>query len=225
MSSDFLKERKKSLEDEFFHKQNQKNLDALREKLATQTSKDALRKASGMTDDAVLDKLVSLGIGAETVMALSLVPLIQVAWADGKIQRNERDAILQGAEKKGIDKDSNAYALLEAWLDNKPQDSLFGAWSAYIAALGGKLTRKEAEQLESQVLRFARYVAESAGGFLGIGKISDAEEEVLAQLQTTFAKVTSQAGQDSDKSDDSDDAGDTEAAADADDDADDDDER
>lgn len=186
MSSNILDERRQSLEDQFFHKQSQENLETLRKQLAQQTSKEELRKASGMTDDAVLDKLVELGIGADTVMALSLVPLIFVAWADGKIQDEEREAILQGAQKKGIAKDTPAFALLAQWLSQQPAESLFGTWESYIKALSGKLSAQETAQLQAQVTRFARFVAESAGGFLGLGKISGAEEGALARIEAAF---------------------------------------
>lgn len=189
MSEHILKQRKQALEDEFFHKQSQKNLEALRDELARKTSREELRKASGMTDEGVLDRLAELGIGADTVMALSLVPLLHVAWADGKIQGQERDAILQGAEKKGIDKDSSAFALLHEWLSNEPSPSLFETWSSYIKALHGKLSDREAAQLRIQVTRFARFVAEAAGGFLGMGKISDAEEAALARIEAVFDEM------------------------------------
>lgn len=184
--SKILDERRQSLEDEFFHKQSQENLEALRKQLAQQTTKEELRKASGMTDDVVLDKLLALGIGAETVLALSLVPLIYVAWADGKIQDQEREAILEGAQKKGIASDSPAFALLQAWLSQQPKPSLFETWETYIKALRGKLSDNESAQLEAQVMRFARFVAESSGGFLGIGKISGAEEAALARIEAVF---------------------------------------
>lgn len=186
MSSEFLDDRRKALEDEFFHKQSQKDLESMREKLVLQTSKEALRKASGMTDDAVLDKLVALGIGAQTIMALSIVPLVHVAWADGKVQPEERDAILQGAHKKGIEKGTEAHELLEDWLARKPADRLFDTWAAYIKALCEQLSAEEMQQLRSQVTRFARFVAESSGGFLGIGKVSDAEEQTLTRIETAF---------------------------------------
>src|ERR1041385_9360673 len=85
-----LEERGRALENQFYEKENQEKLAAMKEKLDTQGSKDELRKASGMSDDAVLDKLVHLGLKANTIAALSLVPLIPAAWADGKIQDNER---------------------------------------------------------------------------------------------------------------------------------------
>src|SRR5438093_3879508 len=111
----------------------------MKEKLDAQRSKDDLRKASGMTDDAVLDKLVHLGLKANTIAALSLVPLIQFAWADGTIQDNERTAILQGAHGKGLEKGSDGYELLQSWLKTKPSDDLLEAWEAYIKALASQL--------------------------------------------------------------------------------------
>lgn len=192
--SKILDERRQSLEDEFFHKQSQENLEALRTQLAQQTTKEELRKASGMTDDVVLDKLLALGIGAETVLALSLVPLIYVAWSDGKIQDKEREAILEGAQKKGIAGDSAAFALLQAWLSQQPRPSLFDTWETYIKALRGKLSDSETAQLEAQVMRFARFVAESSGGFLGIGKISGAEEAALARIEAAFGGSSASGG-------------------------------
>lgn len=186
MSQDFLQERRKSLEEEFFHKESQRDLAQLKDKLTKQTSRDALKKASGMEDDEVLDKLIELGITAETITALSLVPLIKVAWADGSIQEREREAILQGAQGKGIEKDSAPFELLDAWLDHQPPDSLFEAWAAYIATLRGELTSEQSSILETQVTRFARVIAESAGGFLGIGKVSSEEKDALEWIESVF---------------------------------------
>src|SRR5262245_36827258 len=127
-----LEERGKALEDEFFYKEDQKKLAQMKDKIDAQAGREELKKVSGMSDDAVLDQLVALGLRANTIAALSLVPLIAVAWADGTIQDNEREAILQGAHGKGLDKGSPGHELLLSWLNKKPDDSLFGAWEAYI---------------------------------------------------------------------------------------------
>ena len=89
MSEVTLEERGRALENQFYDKQNQDKIAAMKSKLDSQSSKEDLRKVSGMTDDTVLEKLVHLGLAANTIAALSLVPLIQVAWADGAIQDNE----------------------------------------------------------------------------------------------------------------------------------------
>ena len=79
MTRDSMEERRSALEDEFFHKQDQAKLAAMKDKLSAQATKEELRKVSGMTDEDVLDKLVALGLSGKTVAALSLVPLITVA--------------------------------------------------------------------------------------------------------------------------------------------------
>src|SRR5215510_11969848 len=160
----------------------------MKQKLDSQASKDELRKASGMSDDAVLDRLVALGLRANTIAALSLVPLIEVAWADGEIQDNERNAILQGAHGKGLEKGSDGYELLQSWLKKRPQPSLIEAWEAYIKALTGQLNEEQNRLLKNQIVGFAKMVAAAAGGFLGIGRVSKSEEKVLARIEAAFQR-------------------------------------
>lgn len=183
-----LEDRGRALEDEFFYKEDKKKIEDMHEKLALQQSREELKKVSGMSDDAVLDKLVGLGLRANTVAALSLVPLIQVAWADGTIQDNEREAILQGAHGKGLDKGSPGYDLLTSWLGKRPADGLFEAWAGYIHALCAQLTDEQVRLLKNQIVGFAKLVASSAGGILGINKVSAAEEKVLHQIEAAFTK-------------------------------------
>jgi hypothetical protein len=182
-----LEERGKALENQFYEKENKDKLAAMKSKLDSQRTKEELRKASGMTDDAVLDKLVHLGLRANTIAALSLVPLIQVAWADGAIQDNERTAILQGAHGKGLEKGTDGYELLQTWLQKRPSDELIEAWEAYIKALAGQLNDEQRRLLKNQIVGFAKMVAAAAGGFLGIGRVSASEEKVLARIEAAFA--------------------------------------
>ena len=186
MSEVTLEERGRALENQFYEKENQEKLAAMKQKLDMQRSKDELRKASGMTDDAVLDRLVVLGLRANTIAALSLVPLIQVAWADGQIQDNERTAILQGAHGKGLEDGSDGYQLLQTWLSRRPGDELFTAWEAYIKALTAQLNDEQNRLLKNQIVGFAKMVATSAGGILGFGKVSGSEEKVLNRIEAAF---------------------------------------
>ena len=188
MSEVTLEERGRALEDQFYDKQNHEKIAAMKEKLDAQSSKEDLRKVSGMADDAVLDKLVHLGLAANTIAALSLVPLIQVAWADGEIQDNERTAILQGAHGKGIEQGSPGYELLQSWLAKQPSGELIDAWEAYIKALVGQLSDEQNRLLKHQIVGFAKMVAGAAGGFLGIGRVSASEEKVLHRIESAFAR-------------------------------------
>lgn len=188
MSEVTLEERGRALENQFYEKENKEKLAAMKSKLEAQQTRDELRKASGMTDDAVLDKLVALGLRANTIAALSLVPLIEVAWADGTIQDNERNAILQGAHGKGLEQGTDGYQLLQAWLRKKPDPGLLDAWEAYIKALASQLNDEQNKLLKNQIVGFAKMVAAAAGGFLGIGKVSSSEEKVLGRIEAAFAR-------------------------------------
>lgn len=188
MTRDLMDERRSALEDEFFHKQNTAKIAAMKEKLTVQATKEELRKMSGMTDDAVLDKLVGLGLSGKTVAALSLVPLIAVAWADGEIQDNERDAILHGASGKGLEAGSPGHELLSSWLAKQPDESLFAAWEGYIKSLTSQLNDEQTRMLKKQVVNFAQLVAGADGGLLGLRKVSGSEQKVLARIEAAFAK-------------------------------------
>jgi len=183
-----LEERGRALENQFYEKENQQKLAAMKEKLDSQGGKEELRKASGMTDDAVLEKLVALGLRGNTIAALSLVPLIQVAWADGKIQDNERTAILQGAHGKGLEQGTPGYELLQTWLKQQPSTELIDAWEAYIKALASQLNDEQNRLLKNQIVGFAKMVAGAAGGFLGIGRVSHEEEKVLQRIEAAFQR-------------------------------------
>ena len=188
MSEVTLEERGRALENQFYEKENQQKLAAMKQKLDSQGGKDELRKASGMSDDAVLEKLVALGLRGNTIAALSLVPLIQVAWADGKIQDNERVAILQGAHGKGLEKGTPGYELLETWLAKPPAEALFQAWEAYIKSLVAQLNDEQNRLLRNQIVGFAKMVAAAAGGILGFGKVSASEEKVLHKIEAAFQR-------------------------------------
>lgn len=187
MSKGVLEDRRHALEEAFFAKHNEALLRRLRETDATVSRRQAIAAASGITDDAVLDRLVGLGLGSETVAALSLVPLIVVAWADGGIDERERTAILSGAAEAGIAKDGPGYEVLGQWLRQPPSPELLAAWDAYIGAVADALDHAARRTLKDDLLSRARKVAEAAGGFLGVGRmVSPAESTALKQLEAAL---------------------------------------
>jgi hypothetical protein len=187
MSEEILGDRRKALEEEFFAKQNQRLLRQLRETTAVQAKKEALATASGITDEAVLEQLAAVDLSSETLAALSLVPLVEVAWADESLDARERTALLEAAEQAGISKGSASYQIIEEWFRERPSAHLFAAWKAYVDALSRTLDVRAKQALKEEVLGRARMVAEAAGGFLGLGKrISNAEQAVLTELERAF---------------------------------------
>lgn len=175
------------LEDKFFAERDRELLQALRDEAATKERKKALADASGITDDALLDQLDEHEFHGETLAALSLVPLIAVAWADGNVDVKEREAILGAAEQKGIEKELPAHELLERWLARKPDNKLLDIWKGYVATLSQTLSEPAKKALKEDLLGRARTVAEAAGGLLGFGnKVSKSEEAVLDDLEQAF---------------------------------------
>lgn len=175
--------RRRELEEKFFQERDRELLQAMREKTATRQRRKALADASGITDEGLLDQLDQRDIGAETIAALSLFPLIAVAWADGSIDAKERRAVVTAAEQGGMEKGHPGHELLEHWLDKKPDAGLMAAWKDYVAALSQTLSEPAKRALKEDVLGRARSVAETAGGLLGFGnKVSKSEQAVLDEL-------------------------------------------
>ncbi len=179
--------RRRELEEKFFLERDMELLRALREEAASKEKKKALAEASGIADDDLLSRLMELDVSGETLAALSLVPLIAVAWADGTLDAKERLAVLAAAEQKGMDKEHAGYRLLECWLKRKPDAALLTVWKSYVATLSETLGETGKVALKEDLLGRARGVAEAAGGLLGFGnKVSRSEQAVLDEMGQAF---------------------------------------
>ena len=186
-SEGFFEERRKSLEEEFFHRENQRQLEKLRQVRGMEQSREELSQASGIQNEVILDRLLELGITAQTVAALAVVPLVEVVWADGHLDEKEKQAFLQAADQLGLSAGSVNYDLLEGWLSKRPDRRLRQAWREYIQGLCDELNPEQREALKSDLLRRARDMAEASGGILGLGsKISKAEMDTLEELADAF---------------------------------------
>ena len=175
-----------ALTDQFFKSRDQALLDKMRKTRRSTEMKAALAEVAGIHDDHVLQKLVELEVNPEMVAAIAMVPLVAVAWADGTLDAKERDAVLAAAAAQGIASGSVEYGLLASWLVQKPDPKLLDAWQLYVHGLCRKMSEPERLGLKRDILERARAVAASSGGFLGVGKVSDAEKDMLETIETTF---------------------------------------
>ncbi|HEY8611447.1 MAG TPA: hypothetical protein VIL69_09185 [Roseomonas sp.] len=183
MSREFLDERRRALEEAFFARHNDELIRRLHASDPDRSEKEKLADASGLRDEKLLDRLVALGFGSATVAALSLVPLVVVAWADGVVGEKERAAILSAAGEAGLDGTGPGRDLLSRWLAEAPPPALIVAWTDYVHALAPEARAT----LHHRVMNRARQVAEAAGGLLGLLRgISPVEERALARLDAAF---------------------------------------
>ncbi len=144
-------------------------------------------KISGISSEVVLRKLIELNVHLDVLATLSIIPLIEVAWADGKVDEAERDAVLKGAESYGLHRDQIGFSLFEQWLGHPPPVGIFESWIYYIRGLCPLLSGTERELLKADLIQRARAVAEATGGPTGKkSKISLRVHDILSQLESAF---------------------------------------
>lgn len=184
-----LDERKNALEEEFFRKENAAVIARLRATQERGQQREAMAATSGITDTAVLDRLIDQGLTAASSAAVALVPLVAVAWADRKLEESERRSVLAEAARAGIAADTPGYELLDGWLRQAPPPSLLATWAEYAQALASNMEEGDRGTFRDTIIARAKAVATAAGGgFAGLGsKVSDAEQAVLRTIEETLA--------------------------------------
>lgn len=146
---------------------------------------EALSAVSGINNPVVLDLMVKNGVTPRTLASLVVVPLVEVAWADGSFHAKEHAAIMKGLEETPLTKAVDR-AILSEWVRRQPNPLLLGAWKALVSDLCSLLGTGQVAVLKQEIMRFARMVADAEGGFLGIGATSREEQAMLAELDASF---------------------------------------
>lgn len=186
MEDDSLQKRGNALEAQFFNEVDRKLIEKLRADLAHESASDRLKATTGLKDDGVIDELLALGINDDSISALSLFPLVWVAWADGSVEPAEKAAIMKAAAESGIESGSPAGQLLNEWLKRAPGDEVVQAWVDYIGALKSAAGAATFQRVKQTVMQRAHDVADAAGGILGLGRVSSKERGVLQKLEQAF---------------------------------------
>jgi Glu-tRNA(Gln) amidotransferase subunit E-like FAD-binding protein len=178
-----------SLEEAFFAQRDSVLIENLKQMRRMEQSKEALSRVSDIRNDAVLQKLVELEVRPETLASLTVVPLVEVAWADGKIDQVEKEAV-QKAVHQVLPKDATIdLELVERWLESKPPNELLTAWIHYIEGLCEELGDEERAALKKELIGQAQSVASASGGFLGLtSKVSPQERAMLDKMSSAFDK-------------------------------------
>ena len=175
------------LEEAFFAGENARALEHLRKQADREEQREILRRIVTVQDDAFLDRLIAMDLTPQRAMALRLIPLVFVAWADGNIDEREREAVMKAAVQQNIVAEDLARQVLQDWLSHRPDPGILELWKDYVRRIWPRFTPDEQLQMRNNLLTAAREVAESAGGFLGLATISAAERELLDELDEVVA--------------------------------------
>jgi hypothetical protein len=190
MSDRIFGDREKAMEDAYFRDQNAKLLDKLRRKADLDEIAVALGEKLQVDNPHLLVKVRELGIKVDTAAALCLAPLVQVAWAEGKVSKQEREVVLRLARQRGIDPDSPAYAQLEEWLGVRPSNDFFDTAVEVLKAAFAVLPPAERDERIKSVVHACQEVAEASAGLgrlLGLGDgVSRIEASMLDDITRTL---------------------------------------
>ena len=176
-----LAERGRGLEEDYFRKRDRELIEMMRKASAAEDVRRGLETKTGLHDPALLKELEELGFTPETVVLLPLVPLVQMAWAEGGVSDAERKLIVQLARTRGIVEGSAADRQLSSWLSSRPSADVFTRASRLIRAM---LDTPAAEQGLSadELVKYCENIAAASGGILGINRISAEERALLNKI-------------------------------------------
>jgi hypothetical protein len=191
MNDDVLQRRGQALEEAFFAKRDRELIASMWERVVRDDLQAAMRESGGPVDDATLDYLVQHGIGPKTLAALKLVPLVVVCWANGVVEPEERELVMQSAAKNGLQPGMPGYDLLRTWLEDRPDPELFESWKGYVQGIASKADPATKTALKQEILETSRAVAEAAGKIFGYFLGTSAEEKaVLREIEQAFDGTT-----------------------------------
>lgn len=142
-----------------------------------------------MDDAELIRELNFLGVDTHTWPVLALLPLIQVAWADGEIQDAERALILEVADREYA-LDPRGHQALLNWLTHPPTEQYLARGRHAARLLAER--RPEIANTDT-VLAQCEAVAKAAGGLFGFRSVDAREQVVLDELSEALNMPTGQA--------------------------------
>ena len=174
-------------EEAWIRSQEQERLERQRRKEMEAFRRRELMQALGEGNPALAERLQAFGIDAETLSTVHIVPLVEVAWADGTVTVRERQQVEEIARMRGIRPGTPAHAHVVSWLAEPVPAGLFEASLSALRATLANRPVDEAAALRRDVEWNCRRVAAASGGFLGLGtRVSGDEEKVIAALRSAL---------------------------------------
>ena len=179
--SNATSDRGRSMEDDYFRRRDRELIERMRAATAAEESRRKMISLTGLQESDV-QELEHLGFTPDTIVLLPLVPLLQVAWAEGGVSPEERTLIVDLARARGITDGSAADAQLTRWLSVAPSSTVYDGASRLITALLGVEGSVGWGMTADDLVAHCERVAAASGGFLGIKKVSAEERELLSKL-------------------------------------------
>jgi hypothetical protein len=186
---DLFAERGRSLEEEYFRKREKELIEKMRQHADAEAERRRLGESAGVADEGILQDLQALGYTPETVTLLHVVPLVQMAWAEGNVSDRERDLIVEAARARGVEPGSPADRQLASWLTRRPPEDFFEKTLRAIAAILQAQPAEARAASQKDLLSYCTAIASASGGIMGFRTVSDEERQVLGRISQEFEKA------------------------------------
>jgi len=172
----------RSREEEYFWKKDQELIEKVRRAAAAEQAKRDLGAKTGLNDPALIEELQALGFTTDTVLLLPLMPLVQMAWAEGGVSEAERQLIVKLARSRGVVEGGAADRQLSAWLATRPEADVFARATRLIRAMLASPAPAETGLSADDLVKYCESIAAASGGILGINRISAEERALLSSI-------------------------------------------
>jgi hypothetical protein len=171
--------RRRAYEDEYFRKRDQELVEQARLRAEDEAALQRLAEAADVHDTAMLRDLQQLGYRPDTVTLLQVVPLLEVAWADGTVSDPEREIIVAAARARGVEPGSRADRQVAEWLESPPSTTLLGGTLHLLGALWHGHPAEDRAAAIQDLRASCAAVACASGGVFGFSQISNTEQRVI----------------------------------------------
>jgi hypothetical protein len=175
-------------EEEYFRRRDRELIERMRRDAAAADARRELESATGIHDPESLKDLEELGFTPQTIGLLPLIPVLQVAWAEGGVSGAEREMIVTLARSRQIAAGSEADEQLQTWLDSRPSEETFRKAGRLIAAMLDHPEGAEMQMSADELIRFCEQIAHASGGLFGFGSVSVEEKMAMQQIAEQLKK-------------------------------------
>lgn len=168
-------------ENAYFHARDDKLIAKMRARLTVEKREAELKAQTHLEDDELLAELARLGIDKSSLPFLHLVPVLEVAWADGEVQDEERVLLMGAAREANVT--GEALVAFEAMLDTAPSRAYIEAALHFTHSMLAALPESVREARSSSLVSLAETIAHANGGlFEMFFKVDTAERDALDHL-------------------------------------------
>ncbi len=183
------KSRGKALAEAFFYRMDRELIASLSKKLDRDEKIRSFGAVTGIRDQKVLEYFADAGFELSTLTAFIWAPMVFVAWADGNADQLEKAAILEALPNKGVSQETASMMIAHEWFAKRPTEELWRIWEEFAVASLTGINSDEREAVMDEIVDLCYEVAHAFGGFMGFGKVSQAESEVIDRVIASLKPI------------------------------------